>query len=126
MAELLVCLTTGNDGRGAFERGDLVEETDPRVTAHPELFAAWLPPPVELPHGGRVRDAMVVTESFATGDRTLLRGDVLAPGDPLIRKAPKNVTAWAPPPVRLATGEMWSGDDPPPRTCRGWFTRKEH
>jgi hypothetical protein len=121
MAEVVACTQTT---AGGPERGELVDADDPRVAARPELFTAWSPPLLELPDEDRSREVAVVVDSFATDDRVLIRGDVLALDDPLVRQVPKCVSAWkVPTQYRLANGEVWT--EPQRRPLRRWLKKEK-
>ena len=64
-----------------------------------DLTADWSPPPVRTASGVVVAKPLVVLDSFASGDRVLVRGDVLEHRDPLSRFG-QLVRPWSPPAVR--------------------------
>jgi hypothetical protein len=102
VTDVLACTVSHGD----LHRGDLVAADDPRVARSPASFVSWVSPLVATGSGVVVGSGPVVSESFATGDRVLLRGDVLDPADPLVQQVARCVTAWSLPTVRLVTGEL--------------------
>jgi hypothetical protein len=83
-----------------------------RLPADPEycsdLPGGWSPPPLRSPSGDLVTSGAIVTESFATGDRVYVRGDLLQRKGPAIKAVRWCISAWSPPPVHTSAPDMRS------------------